>query len=179
METVKVNLLYNKSGPGFTIVELLIVIVIIAVLASITVVAYNGFQSRAAAAKREQDLSTYYKALLLARESAGQTLMTVSGQAWSSGRCMQTDGNAANIEPKNLSKSHICWTQYYDNLTRIGNASGVNLNGLRSGDSRGNPYMIDENEGENGNCNQDALYYFEGNDTADIVVWKYIPTFGC
>ena len=32
---------------GFTIVELLIVIVVIAILASITIVAFNGIQARA------------------------------------------------------------------------------------------------------------------------------------
>ncbi len=37
----------KPSSQGFTIVELLIVIVIIAILAAITIVAYNGIQSRA------------------------------------------------------------------------------------------------------------------------------------
>ena len=37
----------NKRAYGFTIVELLIVIVVIAILAVITVVAYNGIQQRA------------------------------------------------------------------------------------------------------------------------------------
>lgn len=37
----------RKSTSGFTIVELLIVIVVIAVLAAITIVAYNGIQQRA------------------------------------------------------------------------------------------------------------------------------------
>jgi len=36
----------RKSVQGFTIVELLIVIVVIAILAAITVVAYNGIQNR-------------------------------------------------------------------------------------------------------------------------------------
>ena len=36
-----------KPQPGFTIVELLIVIVVIAILAAITIVAYNGIQQRA------------------------------------------------------------------------------------------------------------------------------------
>ena len=37
----------NKGAHGFTIVELLIVVVIIAILAAITIVAYNGIQARA------------------------------------------------------------------------------------------------------------------------------------
>lgn len=43
------NLLSNKktsTDKGFTIVELLIVIVIIGILAAITIVAYNGIQNR-------------------------------------------------------------------------------------------------------------------------------------
>ena len=37
----------NTKSKGFTIVELLIVIVVIAILAAITLVAYNGIQNRA------------------------------------------------------------------------------------------------------------------------------------
>jgi prepilin-type N-terminal cleavage/methylation domain-containing protein len=40
----------NKHvSPAFTIVELLITVVIIAILATITIVAYNGMQQRARA----------------------------------------------------------------------------------------------------------------------------------
>jgi prepilin-type N-terminal cleavage/methylation domain-containing protein len=45
-----------KQQPGFTIVELLIVIVVIGVLASITVVAYNGVQNRAYNTAVQSDL---------------------------------------------------------------------------------------------------------------------------
>lgn len=38
---------YKSKSSGFTIVELLIVIVVIAILATIVVVAYNGIQNRA------------------------------------------------------------------------------------------------------------------------------------
>jgi len=48
---------------GFTIVELLIVIVIIAVLAAIVIVAYNGVQARANFSKEQGDLKSITKAL--------------------------------------------------------------------------------------------------------------------
>lgn len=54
---------HNNPQTGFTLVELLIVIVVIAILAAISVVAYNGIQNRA-------------------KTSAGQNLMdTVSKKA--------------------------------------------------------------------------------------------------
>lgn len=46
----------NAKQTGFTIVELLIVIVVIAILASISIVAYNGIQNRAADSSVQSDL---------------------------------------------------------------------------------------------------------------------------
>jgi prepilin-type N-terminal cleavage/methylation domain-containing protein len=51
------NYLKSKQN-GFTIVELLIVIVVIGILASITVVSFNGVQQRAGAAVLQSDLRT-------------------------------------------------------------------------------------------------------------------------
>lgn len=52
-----------KKWQGFTIVELLIVIVVIGILAAITIVAYNGVQSRARDTTRQQDLKAIAKLL--------------------------------------------------------------------------------------------------------------------
>ncbi len=54
----------NYKQPGFTIVELLIVIVVIAILAAITIVAYNGIQNRAKASAAQQAVSQANKKIM-------------------------------------------------------------------------------------------------------------------
>lgn len=54
----------NRTSPAFTIVELLIVIVVIGILAAISIVAYNGIQSRARDTQRVTDMANIKKALL-------------------------------------------------------------------------------------------------------------------
>jgi general secretion pathway protein G len=55
----------RKATSGFTIVELLVVIVVIAILAAITVVAYNGIQSRAIDTTVKADLANFAKRMEL------------------------------------------------------------------------------------------------------------------
>jgi prepilin-type N-terminal cleavage/methylation domain-containing protein len=67
----------NKQR-GFTIVELLIVIVVIGILAAITIVAYNGVSQRSRDASRAQDIEGIKKALLLYQTDHGGVMKTSS-----------------------------------------------------------------------------------------------------
>lgn len=55
------NLIPNTNRSGFTIVELLIVIVVIGILAAISIVAYNGIQNRANDTTVRNDLANIGK----------------------------------------------------------------------------------------------------------------------
>lgn len=61
----------NSLSPGFTIVELLIVIVVIAILAAISVVAYRGLQDRARASEVSSALTQSKKKLELYKVDNG------------------------------------------------------------------------------------------------------------
>lgn len=77
---------------GFTIVELLIVVVVIAILASITIVAYNGIQQKARNTARVQTADAMRKNMLLYQAEFGHNslygmLLPGSGE----GQCLGTD----------------------------------------------------------------------------------------
>jgi len=55
------QLIPTQNNRGFTIVELLIVVVVIAILAAITIVAYNGIQTRANNAAADTSVNTMAK----------------------------------------------------------------------------------------------------------------------
>jgi prepilin-type N-terminal cleavage/methylation domain-containing protein len=87
----------HKKQGGFTIVELLIVIVVIAILAAITTVAYNGIQRRARDTQRVQDMRSIVKALELYKTTHGVYPSAV-GTANASGWEVSHDGtNATNF----------------------------------------------------------------------------------
>jgi len=65
------SLFERKNPRGFTIVELLIVIVVIGILAAITIVAFNGIQSRARVALIQSDLNGAVKTLGLLNVTNG------------------------------------------------------------------------------------------------------------
>lgn len=102
----------SKRSNGFTIVELLIVIVVISVLAAVTVVAYNGVQLRAYATKAASARSVYIRALKMYKTDNGKypavptPLQTVclgtaadypASAGFASGQCRYSDYTSVNM----------------------------------------------------------------------------------
>ncbi|MCD8561685.1 prepilin-type N-terminal cleavage/methylation domain-containing protein [Candidatus Saccharibacteria bacterium] len=61
----------QKVQPGFTIVELLIVIVVIAILATVTIIGYNGVSQQARASAVQSDLAQAVRKIELAKVESG------------------------------------------------------------------------------------------------------------
>lgn len=72
----------HRHSRGFTIVELLIVIVVIAILAAITIVAFNGVQQRARVATAQSELASMAKKLEMHRIDNGSYPSTSEDAIW-------------------------------------------------------------------------------------------------
>lgn len=81
MRMNKIGVNIRQKHRGFTIVELLIVIVVIGILAAITVVAYSGIQARAKDAQIKDAVSKVTKAVRMWSIDRGQL---PTGSGWSS-----------------------------------------------------------------------------------------------
>lgn len=141
-------MLRKRSVPGFTIIELLIVIVVIGILAAITIVAYNGVQQRAQTAKINSDLTNFDKAIEAARINSGKVLMDITASTATAGTCMS---KPAGTELASLNHTtDPCWISYNTAMKSISDASGINIINLV--DPWGRPYFLDENEGAGSPC---------------------------
>lgn len=124
----------NKKG--FTIVELLIVIVIIAVLAAITVVAYNGIQKRAQETKLKADLTNAAKQMEVAYAlNASYPTSFPADVKRSDGVVLSLSTSTKYcINAELTSSTDIRW--YYDAVSgglQEGSCSGVVIAGSESG----------------------------------------------
>ncbi|MBC7869049.1 prepilin-type N-terminal cleavage/methylation domain-containing protein, partial [Candidatus Saccharibacteria bacterium] len=79
------TLISKNRQPGFTIVELLIVIVVIGILAAISIISYGGLQQRARDTVRKNDLAQLSKTIKLYSVDKGDYVEAgcgASGNGW-------------------------------------------------------------------------------------------------
>ena len=130
---------------GFTIVELLIVIVVIGILAAITIIAYNGVQQRARDTQRIEAISKIRKGLELYRAvnntypnaiNSGTTHTTgiYPGGGWEVSQIAPTTWldrlapfmNSVPIDPVNNDSEHYFYYYFYANNPGICGAAAPN-----------------------------------------------------
>lgn len=75
----KISNLINNRDSGFTIVELLIVIVVIGILAAITIVSYTGITQQATTAQYKQDTSSIVSVAEIIYNQEGAYPLVASG----------------------------------------------------------------------------------------------------
>lgn len=93
--------MFNKK-PGFTIVELLIVIVVIGILAAISIVAYNGIQERSQFTTYKSELKNLNTAINLYYAEQGHYPITAY---WSGNNQNKNDAFIPGLVPDYISET--------------------------------------------------------------------------
>jgi prepilin-type N-terminal cleavage/methylation domain-containing protein len=169
------NKWWAQKQNGFTIVELLIVIVVIGILAALVIVAYGNIQDRARTSKINADMASLDKATKVARASTNGALRYVTLSAATGSACWaKPDGTDLAALPK----TDGCWTSYLAALDKISTASNINIRNLV--DPWGRPYYIDENEEEpTGSCRDDNMGTYARPFTTGQTMSKLLNTRYC
>jgi prepilin-type N-terminal cleavage/methylation domain-containing protein len=97
----------KKRNQGFTIVELLIVIVVIGILALLVITTYSGIQQKARNSKRQADLNAIQTQLEAFYQNAGYypSRTDMNSDSWLDTNMKSLDKNAL-IDPSNATRSN-------------------------------------------------------------------------
>ncbi|MBX4190907.1 type II secretion system GspH family protein [Candidatus Saccharibacteria bacterium] len=99
----------KKNNRGFTIVELLIVIVVIGILAALVIVTYNGIQQKARDTERKTDIKAmqgHFEAYW-ANNAKYPTLANTNDVTFRQNNFKGIDGSAF-ADPKNAGSQQLC-----------------------------------------------------------------------
>jgi len=133
------NLSKSFRGSGFTIVELLIVIVVIGILATITIVAYNGIQDRSKTTSAQSSAALVLKKAELYRADIGYYPLTfaalTSGTAadsWYVTGVSRSLSALTDTSPTNTVSYWICGqSSTATSLSSITSVNSSNIRGIR------------------------------------------------
>lgn len=118
----------NTANSGFTIIELLIVVVVIAILSAITIVSYNGIISRAKNSAALSNVEQIGKKVVVYALSNGVSLpstLAIAGITDSGGSTYQYSINSANSA---VTLSTFCLTANKDGISAqiVGTSESIN-----------------------------------------------------
>lgn len=138
----------NKKG--FTLIELLVVVAIIGILATVVLASLGKARARAQSARTQSDLNQLKTVIIGAQLGSNQrvmdmTSMPVAGPTTAS-YCSSSMEDAACISN---------WQSAIDAIMLQYDVSADSSTFYE--DTWGNPYLLSENEGRNGNCNRDTV----------------------
>jgi type II secretion system protein G len=99
---------YNRKQSGFTIVELLIVIVVIGILAALVITTFTGIQQKARDTERQTDIKAIYGQVeaYYAQNGKYPTLANVNDATWRTTNMKGLDGEALK-DPKGTAQTLV------------------------------------------------------------------------
>ncbi|NTW61820.1 type II secretion system protein [Candidatus Saccharibacteria bacterium] len=152
-----------KTDRGFTIVELLIVIVVIGILAGFSFVGLSAATEKAKSTRTTTDLKNITKVINIAKQTTGKTLWQITKEyvdgtgnpvyiaeyqpVWNNHNCSPSV-RGAGFKINNLPNTDLCIIDMKLTWDVIYKAAGVGIANSPPKDNWGSPYLLDANENE-------------------------------